>query len=91
MTCTTNLDQSGPGSNDNEEVLHIPQSSRSGASPSDSLVSYPGHSLEEERGLYVQVQEHAIVFLNIVIMCNISIRSLKLFPLLSCHKSTLSI
>ena len=39
------LDQTGPKSNDNEEVLHIFQSSNiTGASPSDSLVSYPGHS-----------------------------------------------
>ena len=38
--------QSGPGSNGNEEVLWIPQSSSiTGASPSDCLVSYPGHSL----------------------------------------------
>ena len=34
---------SGPGSNGNEGVLHIPQSSRiTGTSPSDCLVSYPG-------------------------------------------------
>ena len=38
--------QNGPGSNGNEEVLHIPQSSSiTGTSPSDCLVSYPGHSL----------------------------------------------
>ena len=38
--------QSEPGSNNNEGVLHIPQSSSiTGASPSGSLVSYPGHSL----------------------------------------------
>ena len=37
--------QSGPGSNDNEEVLRILQSSSiTGTSPSDCLVSYPGHS-----------------------------------------------
>ena len=37
--------QSGPGSNGNEGVLHIPQSpSITGTSPSDCLVSYPGHS-----------------------------------------------
>ena len=34
---------SGPGSNGNERVLHIPQSSRTGASPSDA-----GHSLGVE-------------------------------------------
>ena len=33
----------GPVSNGNEEVLYVPQSCRTGASPSDALVSYPGH------------------------------------------------
>ena len=38
--------QSGPGSNNNEGVLCIPQSSSiTGTSPSDCLVSYPGLSL----------------------------------------------
>ena len=37
--------QSGPGSNGNERVLHIPQSpSITRTSQSDCLVSYPGHS-----------------------------------------------
>ena len=39
------LGQSGPGSNGNEGVLLIPQGSRTGASPSDGLVSYLGHLL----------------------------------------------
>ena len=40
--------QSGPGSDDNEEVFRITQSSRiTGASPSDCLVSYLEHLLEE--------------------------------------------
>ena len=44
----TTTGQSGPGSDDNEEVLHIPQSSGiTGASPSDYLMPYPGHSLGE--------------------------------------------
>ena len=39
------LGQSGPESDGNEEVLKIPQNaSITGASPSDSLVSYQGHS-----------------------------------------------
>ena len=38
--------QSGPGSNGKERVLHIPQSSRTEASLSDCLVSYPAHLLE---------------------------------------------
>ena len=42
----TTLGQSGLGSDDNEEVLHILQSSSiTGASPSDYLMSYPGHLL----------------------------------------------
>ena len=41
-------DQSGPGSNDNEGILCILQSSSiTGASPSYCLVSYPGHSLSQ--------------------------------------------
>ena len=38
-------DQSGPGSNSNEEVLHIPQIFKARALPSVYLISYPGHSL----------------------------------------------
>ena len=42
----TNLERSGPGSDGNERVLCIPQSSDiTGISPSDCLVSYPQHSL----------------------------------------------
>ena len=42
----TTPSQSGPGSDSNEGVCHIPQtSSITGASPSDCLVSYSGHSL----------------------------------------------
>ena len=39
LTGTTLSDQSGSGSNFNEEILHIPQSSKTGAS-SSNLVSY---------------------------------------------------
>ena len=42
------MGESGPGSEGNEGVLRIPQSSSiTGSSPSDCLVSYPGHSLGE--------------------------------------------
>ena len=34
LTGTTTLGQSGPGSNVNEGVIHIPQSSKTGALPS---------------------------------------------------------
>ena len=40
-----------PGSNGNEGLLHIPKTSRIGALPSDSFVSYPWHSLVGE-GFY---------------------------------------
>ena len=47
------LGQSGPGSNGDEEVLHILQSSNiNEASPSDCLMSYPGHSLVGGWGSY---------------------------------------
>ena len=46
LSGATTLGQSGPGSNVNEVVLHIPQSSSIiGSSPSDCLVLYPGHLL----------------------------------------------
>ena len=51
LSGATTPGQSGPGSNGNEGVLRIPQShSITGTSPSDCLVSYPGHSLGR-RGL----------------------------------------
>ena len=44
LSGATILGQSGPRSSGNEGVLHIPQSpSITGNSPSDCLVSYPGH------------------------------------------------
>ena len=46
LSDATTPGQSGAGSNGNEGVLLIPQSSNiAGTSPSDCLVSYPGHSL----------------------------------------------
>ena len=46
LSGATTPGQSGPGSDGNEGVLHIPQSSSiAGTSPSDGLVPYPGHSL----------------------------------------------
>ena len=45
LSGATTPGQSGPGSDYNEEVLHILQSfSITRASPSDGLVSYLGHS-----------------------------------------------
>ena len=46
LSSVTTPGQSEPGSDDNEGVLCIPQSSSiTGTSPSDCLVSYPGHWL----------------------------------------------
>ena len=46
LSGATTRGQNEPGSNGNEEVLRIPQSSSiTGTSPSDCLVSYPGYSL----------------------------------------------
>ena len=39
--------QKEPRSDDNEGVLHIPQSFKAGNSPSDCIMSYPGDSLRE--------------------------------------------
>ena len=47
LSGATTLGLSGPGSDGYEEVLHIPQSSKTGASPSDGFTSYPGFLLGE--------------------------------------------
>ena len=47
------MGQSGPGSNDNEEVLNIPQRPRTRASLLDGLVSCPGHSLERRDAINI--------------------------------------
>ena len=44
---TTTPGQSGSGSSVIEGVLHIPQSPRTEATPSEGLVSYPRHSSKE--------------------------------------------
>ena len=44
LTGTTTSGQNGPKNNGNEGVLYIHQSFRTGVSPSEGLVSYPGHS-----------------------------------------------
>ena len=45
LSVATTPSQSRPRSNSNEGVLHIPQISKAGASPSDGLMSYPSNSL----------------------------------------------
>ena len=59
LSGATTPGQSGPGSNGNEGVLRIPQSSSTaGTSPSDCLVSYLGHSLGE--GSYPSVEKQLV-------------------------------
>ena len=45
LSSVTTPSQSGPESNGKARVLHMPQSSRTGASSIDSLMPYPGDSL----------------------------------------------
>ena len=52
LSSATTPGQSEPGSVGNDGVLHITQSSKTGASPSDCVEPYPGHSL---RGSYPTV------------------------------------
>ena len=48
LSGATTPEQSGPGSDGNEGILRVPQStSICEASESDCLLSYPGHSLGE--------------------------------------------
>ena len=52
LTGTTTLGPRGTRSNDSQGVFHIPQSSTTGASPWDGLVSYLGHLLSRVLLLY---------------------------------------
>ena len=58
LSGATTQGQSGPGSDSNEGVLHIPQiSSITEASPSDHLMSYSGHLLRRGRSYpYAEMQ-----------------------------------
>ena len=57
LTGTSSAGQSGPGSNSNEWVLHIPQSSKAGTLPSDDFVSYSGYLLV---GSYPSAEMHSV-------------------------------
>ena len=58
LSGTTIVGQNGLGGDGNEEILRIPQnSSITGASPSDCLLSYAGHSLGES---YLSVEMHLV-------------------------------
>ena len=57
LSGATTPGQSGPGDDGNEGVLCIPQSSSiTGTSPSDCLVSYPGHTLGGGSYPFAEVQ-----------------------------------
>ena len=51
-----------PGQSDNEEVLHISQIPKAGASRSDGLMSYPGHSW----GTYSSAEIQSVYFTALV-------------------------
>ena len=59
LSGATTPGQSGPGSDVNEEVLYVHQSSRTEASPSDISTSYPGHSLV---GVFIHYKVSVVVF-----------------------------
>ena len=62
LSGATSLGLSGPGSDGNEEVLYISQSSGiTGSSPSDCLVSYPGHLLVGSRLIPLQRSSQCIL------------------------------
>ena len=68
LSGATTPDQSGPGSDGNEGVLHIPQSSIiNGASLSDCLVAYR-HSLEEVLPVYSPSQLGNVAVCVIIIV-----------------------
>ena len=59
LSYVTTPGKSGPGNNENEGILCIPQSSSiTGASPSDCLVSYQGYSLKE--GSYSSAETQSV-------------------------------
>ena len=61
LSGVTTPGRSGPGSDVNERVLFIPQSSSiTGTSPSDCLVSYPRHSLCEYVGSYPNAEKQSV-------------------------------
>ena len=63
----TTLDQNLPGSKDNKRVLHIPQSSKTGASPSNGLRSHQ----DTLRGSDPFVEMYSIyLFKNETMLCD---------------------
>ena len=71
---TTTPGQSEPGSDSNEGVLRIPpRSSITGTSPSDCLVSYPGHSLGRS---YPSAEKQLVYFTAPTMWANICCCSL---------------
>ena len=58
LSDATTPGQSEPGSNGNERILHIPQSSKTEVSLSEDLMSYPGHLLWWES--YLSAEIHSV-------------------------------
>ena len=63
LSGATTPTQSGPESQSNEGVLHVPQiSSITGVSPPDGVMSYPGHSPSEWGNLTPHSREVRLVY-----------------------------
>ena len=70
-----------PGSNGNREVLHIPQSSKAGASQSDGLMSYPGHLLRLSYPFAEMLLVHSTTLLDSAKKCIVNLKKqATLFP-----------
>ena len=54
------MGQSGPESNGNEGILHIPQIFNAGALPSDGLISYSAHSYFFGGGSYPSAEMQSV-------------------------------
>ena len=87
LSDANNLGQSGPGRNGNLLVLHILQSSKTEALPSDCLISYPGHSLEESYSSAEMLSVYSIARANWVITSGGEIHFLYSFPEMSDHST----
>ena len=75
LSAATTPDQSVPGSDGNEKIRHISQISKTGASPSDCLMSYLGRSLSG-RGSYLFAKMLLVLLLLLLMLLIIHNKSL---------------
>ena len=85
LSDATTPGQSGPGSNGNDGVPHIPQSSSiTGTSPSDCLVLDPEHSVEESYSSVEMQSAYSVASADLAIdafeterLCNLNLSSME--------------